>query len=520
MKDGKISVLPHPLFFISFYVRTFVKNSSMRIFKLFSAWILVCLSFLQLYAQPDLSSYNCYSLAAGKLSTIDGSVLLAHNEDAGGDLYVDWHKVERIKHQPGSTITLEQGAKLEQVAETYAFLWLQVPGLHFSDSYLNEWGLAIASNQCLSREDDPQLVDGGISYYLRRLMAERCKTAREAVLLAGSLIERFGYNSSGRTYLVADKTEAWLMAVVNGKHWVAQRVPDDHIAVIPNYYTIGEIDLADNNWFLGSRDIITYAVEKGWFDPYKGKRFNFREAYADPGTLHGLGNIPRHQDGINFFSEKQYGYYDEFPFSFKPKKKLAASDFMTVLNRHNEGTQFEMHPGFNQGNPHNQDIKRICSEINKYGVVAQLRSFLPDPIAHIMWVAPKRPCLQPFIPWYIGMKNVMEEYSRGNPQLRLENHFKEKNVNEQSIGKAFHVFADYADLCDEKYNERSVDAKAFKMKMQQKIFKEMETLEPVFIELYQNEPDKLSSLIDACISNWASETLNKTRELSEKGNNK
>jgi len=466
-------------------------------------------------AQPDLSSYNCYSMVAGKLSTADGSVFLAHNEDAGGDRYVDWHKVDRIRHQPGSFITLEKGAKLDQVEETYSFLWLQVPGLQFSDSYLNEWGVAVASNQCSSREDKPQLVEGGIGYYLRRIMMERCKTAHEAVLLAGSLIEKYGYHSSGRTYLVADEQEAWLMAVVQGKHWVAQRVPDDHIAIIPNYYTIGEIDLADQGQFLGSKDIITYAIDRGWFDPYKGKRFSFREAYADPGTLEGLGNIPRHLDGINFFSEKQYTYYDAFPFSFKPKKKLAVNDIMAVLGRHNEGTQFEIHPDFNLGNPHNLDIKRICDDSNKYGVVAQLRSNLPDPIAHVLWVAPKRPCTQPFIPWYIGTKKIMVEYSRGDAPLQLKNHFQEKDIMGQTKGKAFHYFSEYADHCDANYKDRSVVLKSFKKETEQKILDNQAVFEQIFSEMYRNDPLQTNGMIDAYVTKWAAYTLNHIREMSE-----
>lgn len=482
-------------------------------------WIIVLLWVLTIQAfqaQSDISSYNCYSLAVGKLATADGSVIVAHNEDAGGDQYVDWHKVGRVQHKQGSFVTLEKGAKVDQVEETYAFLWLQVPGLQFSDTYLNEWGVAVASNQCLSREDQAELTDGGIGYFLRRLMAERCKTAREAVLLGGSLVEKYGYHSSGRTYLVADEDEAWLLAVVKGKHWVAQRVPDDHIAIIPNYYTIGEIDLSDPANFLGSKDLVTYAIERGWFDPYKGNRFNFREAYGDPGTLHGLGNVPRHLDGINFVSGKQYGYYDKLPFSFKPGSKLTLNDIMTLMGRHNEGTQFGIHPDFNRGNPHDQDIKRICDDINKYCAVAQLRTDLPDPIAHVLWIAPKRPCIQTFIPWYIGIENVMTEYSRGEPQLRIEQHFKEKDVKTQTSGKAFHYFGDYADYCDLDYNERSKELKQFKQETQQKILEGQPAFEQAFSEMYLHEPSQTVGMIDAYVARWASFTLNHIRELAEK----
>jgi hypothetical protein len=45
-------------------------------------------------------------------------------------------------------------------------------------------------------------------YMLRRLLAERTKSAREAVLPAGELIEKFGYRASDRTYSIVDRNEA------------------------------------------------------------------------------------------------------------------------------------------------------------------------------------------------------------------------------------------------------------------------------------------------------------------------
>lgn len=57
-----------------------------------------------------------------------------------------------------------------------------MPNFFFSDSYLNEWAVAIASDASSSKERSPYAVtQGGIMYWLRRLVAERAKTAREGV---------------------------------------------------------------------------------------------------------------------------------------------------------------------------------------------------------------------------------------------------------------------------------------------------------------------------------------------------
>ena len=103
-------------------------------------------------------------------------------------------------------------------------------GLLFSDGHLNEHGVAITSDACGTREDDYETLvrrgeirDGGIGYMLRRLVAQRARTAREGVELAGRLIERFGYVHSGRTYVIADPREAYIIETA-GHHWAVKRV--------------------------------------------------------------------------------------------------------------------------------------------------------------------------------------------------------------------------------------------------------------------------------------------------------
>jgi dipeptidase len=460
---------------------------------------------------------NCFSMLAGREVSLDGSVMIAHNEDDWGDLYVDWHKVPRIQHEKGSMLTIEKGGQLAQVDETYSFFWMQMPGMQFSDSYMNEWGLTIASNQCRSREDQPDLTDGGIGFYLRRIMTERAKTAREAVEIGGQLVEKFGYHYSGRTYLVADSKEAWMMSVVQGKHWIAQRVPDDHIAIIPNYYTIQEIDLTDTANFLGSKDIITYAIKRGWFKTDTGERFNFRKIYGDPETLHGIWNIPRHMAAINHFSESAYNYYDNFPFSFQPKSKISHVDIMEIMGTHGEGTQFEISPNYNLGNPHDTEIKRVCSGGNQYGFVAQLRdNGLPAPIAHVMWLAPKRPCIQAFTPWYVGITEIPENFSRDNPRTCLAKHFKEEDLKSKTAGKAYWRFKEFADSCDKNYTVLSTPMKTFKATFQKSILQQQPVFEEVFVQAYNTDEEKALQILNNYVGGLALKILEHT-EKSLKG---
>ncbi|MHC4085892.1 MAG: C69 family dipeptidase [Planctomycetota bacterium] len=181
-----------------------VKKSFIRILPVLALFALGTMFLL-----PAAPCEGCFSIVAGKDASVDGYVIVAHNEDDTIPQIVNHHKIPRRKHSRGDKVKLLNGGRLNQVEQTWAYIWSEMPGMLFSDSYINEWGVSVTSDNCPSREDKPRITDGGIGYMLRRLVAERAKSAREGVLLAGRLVERFGYIDSGRTYIICDST-GWL----------------------------------------------------------------------------------------------------------------------------------------------------------------------------------------------------------------------------------------------------------------------------------------------------------------------
>src|ERR1043166_8290516 len=75
----------------------------------------------------------------------------------------------------------------------------------------------------------------GLNYSdLSRIAMERAKTAREAVEIIGSLIDKHGYATyGGNSHLFADVNEGWILINFAGgqKLWVAQRLSPDEIRV-------------------------------------------------------------------------------------------------------------------------------------------------------------------------------------------------------------------------------------------------------------------------------------------------
>ncbi|HNS17486.1 MAG TPA: C69 family dipeptidase [Bacteroidales bacterium] len=425
----------------------------------------ICLLFVLFQAtvmaqQSDLHPFNCFTVIAGKNATTDGSVLFAHNEDDYGTRIVNWYKVEHHIHDSTERLTINRdGTSIRQAVETNAYLWLDMPELESSDTYMNEYGVVIASDQCDSREDNPELTEGGIGYWLRRIMAERAKSAREAVQIGGELIDRFGYIHSGRSYFIADPNEAWILAVVRGKHWVAQRIPDDKVAVVPNFYTISNVNLEDSSHYLGSSDLIGYALAKGWYDPKKDGEFSFRKAYSSPDKLVHKSNISRMWKGVNALAMNEYELDDDLPFSFLPERKVSLANLMDLLRDHYEGTSLDLTNGYQKGNPHFTENDPICSSTTQYGFVAQLRNYLPVDIGAVLWIAPYRPCVHPFVPWYCGLTSIPGPYQKYPLSEALDNHFNPPaDLYAVADTLAYWYFFNHAKEIDGSYGELSPKA--------------------------------------------------------------
>lgn len=338
----------------------------------------------------------CFSIVVGKNASTDGYVIVGHNEDDEAPQIVNHHKVPRRSYPPGSRVKLRNGGSLEQVQQTWAYIWSEMPGMLFSDSYVNEWGVAVASDNCPSREDKPELTDGGIGYMLRRLVAERAKTAREGVLLAGSLVERFGYIDSGRTYIICDPNEGWLFCVVNGKHWLARRVPDGEVAMVANTYTIRRVDLEDKANVLASKDIIDYAQSRGWYDPQADGPFDFGAIYASPKAAANPNNTGRQWSGLMYVAANPPKPGPNLPFSVVPRQKLSVTDVMQVL-RHDKDSEIRPAPA------DSRFACALCSGATQTSFVTRLGKGMPSDIGIVYWVCLASPGTSFYIPFHFGI---------------------------------------------------------------------------------------------------------------------
>ncbi len=434
---------------------------------------------LCLFLQPLESGFACFTIVVGKKASKDGAVIFGHNEDDGGRRVVNAWLVPRMTHQENEWIVLTHGGTVPQVRETWSYLWFQMNDLSFSDYYMNEWGVTIASDACDSREDRPELTDGGIGYYLRRIVAERARTAREGTRIAGDLLDHFGYASSGRTLVICDPQEGWLLSIVAGKHWVAQRVPDDAVVILPNVYVVRGVDFNNTNDFMFSKsDIREYARRRGWYSGNDKAPFDFAAVFSPPpgkeskaarrgyDTRQWQGQ--RLVTGIEVTTKEAQDH--GLPFAVIPNRKLDARDVMAVLRDHYEGTVYspqDMRALFRKMkadetgawpsgfavNPNMTTERTICTSTTQFSTVAQLRAGLPPALGCVLWTSYGRPDCHAFVPWYLGLGRIPSSFTRfpgvNDPLMALKYHFeKVPGVFEYDFHAAYWIFNDLENLVD------------------------------------------------------------------------
>ncbi len=471
--------------------------------------LLITINALAQAGQPR----NCFSVVVGKAASADGSVLFAHNEDDGGDLFVNVIKVPARAHDSGSSLTLTTGARYPQAEATLATLWFGIPTMRFADAWANEHAVVVASNVCRSKEDSVELTDGGIGTWLRRLVAQRARTAKEGVRVAAAAIDSLGYLSSGRSYVICDRQEGWVLSVVKGRHWIAHRVPDDEVMVLANCYTMGEVDLADTVNVLYSPDLIDYATERGWYDPASGDAFDFARVYGDPQSLIAPVNTHRMWRGINLMARDSVDMDGPFPFSFTPDTLITRTRLMTVLRDHYEGTPLDRSQGYTRGSPHQANEHTICADINQCGFVAQLRPHLPAALS-VLWWAPRRPDTQAFQPWYLGILEAPDGYGTGTPAGLFEQHLNPADSTRAALRDiAFADFRTLAEWVDLYYIEHYPDVRAVWDSVQVEWFDEQKKVDRTVQKLWRTTPDEALMQLTEFTHRCAREAWQRARSM-------
>jgi len=392
--------------------------------------------------EPEL---GCTSIMAGRLATTDGSVMTAHTCDGN---YRQWiNIVPHAQHYEGGTTKVYMGkmhtetssdpqnitekGEVPDVKETYAFLNTAYP-------CMNEHQLAIGETTIGGKKELYNSSGVFMIEEVERLMLERCTTAREAIKLAGQLVKEYGYGDWGECITIADKKEVWQFEIFGAglreksTVWAAVRIPDDHIGISANIPRIGELDLENPDRYLASDNVISFAVEKGWWDPKSGEQFKFWKAYSGqkPFSIREFYVFSRLAPSLNLSLEAE-----ELPFSVKPDSKVSVRDLLKMYRETYEGTEYDMTKNLlvedrksggmaksPLANPWmSRDMFTLLNTLKPgvierwrtiaisgcaYATVLQCRAWLPDPVGGVCWLAFDNPAQSARIPIFAGVTEL------------------------------------------------------------------------------------------------------------------
>ena len=483
---------------------------------------------------------GCTTILVGKDASADGSVIACQTADCGVCDFT-WHYVPAADHKEGAVRKIyhinqiktwppevggkwvkyvegDTGVEIPQVPHTYAYQ-------HAVFGHMNEHQLGIAESSIGCQRKMMNSTPSAIMDIttLTMLAMERCKTAREAIQLMGSLAEKHGYgfHDGGEMLAVADPKEIWLFEIMPvgplwtsasgkpGAVWCAQRVPDDQVSFCPNESRIGEIDLKIKDYFMASSNVVSYAVENGFYDSAGGKPFSWKRAYSpSPGSAAGtrgrrgrLWRLFSLAAPSQNFSPETEGM--DFPFSVKPDKKLSVKDVIDLTRDKYQGARFDPAAGLKAGpfgNPNyfrgfqvgeKQYFGPRCISVPgvEYTTITQSRSRLPDPIGGINWISFGAQDTSCYIPLYCGMTELPESFGKGD-------HFV---FSRDSARWAF----DYVDFhAQVAYSYAIEDVKAAREKWERGALRDIPVIDQAALEIFKrSQAEAVEFLTDFSVRN-------------------
>jgi dipeptidase len=401
---------------------------------------------------------------------------------------------------------------------------------------MNEHQLAIGESTFGGRkvlQSDEGLID---CQRLCQLMLERCKTAREAIGLAGRLTDKYGWNDAGECLTISDKNEVWHLEIVGpgkgkvGSIWVAQRVPDDHVSVNANASRIRHINLRDKDHFMASENIYEMALDSGWCETKED--FQFCYAYApDSRTSFAARRREWRVFDLVAPSLNLDPNNENYPFSVKPDKPVTLDMLVTIFKDYFEGTPFNfvkditvtdedgktvISPLANPFMPYDMNKvfringgwgwrgeRTIARWYTMYATIIQSRDWLPDPVGGLVWLAIDNVATSVYIPVYCGVTDLPSPYKTPG------------RTNGYSRESAWWAFNRLGTLAAQRWGDMRKDVDAKFVPMQQKLFDDQKGFEDEVVTKMDQDPGQARKMLTDYTMQWGTRAVEQAWKLGD-----
>ncbi|HJV48050.1 MAG TPA: C69 family dipeptidase, partial [Geothrix sp.] len=377
------------------------------------------------------------------------------------------------------------------------------------------------------------------------------RKAKDAVRLVGELLETYGFLPSAgdgsESLVIGDTEEAWVFEVFAvgsgwkkaggkpGAIWAAQRIPDDEAVLIPNWSILKTLDPSDSARCLVSKNYKQEAIDRGWYDPASGRPFIWQEAYAPLPDEVATGRswlfattfAPNFRPSGHPWPNRRLGPEDPakglnayfqtveplsiYPFSLKPEKPISVQDVIAFQRSTMEGTIYDMasdpawrvpdgkgglmqsplatpFPGKDLRNLLRITYRRpVARHRGFYGMVCQLRGWLPDAIGGLYWIYLDNPAISPYVPMYAGVTATAPCYQVYDPEAYSD--------------ASARWTIDFVDnLANLRYRDAIRDVREVRAPFEQSIFDRLPSLEAEALALHRKHPKAAKRLLtDYCV---------------------
>ena len=474
-------------------------------------------------------AFACSNLIVGKKASVDGSVMVSYNAD-------DYGMFGHLCHYPAGT---HPKGSMRQIYDWDSGVYHgeieEAPVTYNVIGNINEFQLSIGETTYGGREemvDSTGILDYGSLIYVT---LQRAKTAREAISVMTSLVEKYGYNSEGETFSICDPNEAWIMemqgtgAGSKGVVWVAMRIPDDAICAHANQSRIGKFNMKDKKNVLYSKNVISYARKMGWFNG-KDSEFSWKNTYAFPDFSGRRFCDARVWSFFNHYADDFDRYLpwalgkdkdaEDMPLWIVPNRKFSVADVENGMRDHYEGTALALDTTSIGGGVYEMPYRPtpltftvdgkqyfnerpISTQQTAFTFVSQLRSWLPREIGGVLWFGNDDANMVAYTPVYCGNTVQPTCYNtKGADAVTF------------SSDNAFWLCNMVSNMVYPRYSQLFPELKAVRDSLETSYFANQTSIEKQAADLYQTDKAAALKLLNNYSNTKADEMLASWKHLA------
>ncbi|MCL2245990.1 MAG: C69 family dipeptidase [Lentimicrobiaceae bacterium] len=506
-----------------------------------------------------MQTFACTNFIVTKGASKDGSVMVSYSADSHtlyGELY-HWQAATYPAGTMMDVVEWDSGAKLGQIPQ--ALRTYNVVG------NMNEHQVCIAETTyggLKELETSNGIMDYGSLIYIT---LQRVKSAREAIKCISDLLDNHGYASSGESFSIIDKNEAWIFELIGkgeamfdakgkplkgwtkGAVWVARRIPDGYVSGHANQARITTFPLANGTTSITNKqfdklynvdvetiyswDVISFAKLKGLYPKEApDAQFSFCDIYApidfsaarycDARVWAGFYRLNK----IEMAKYENYARGDDlsnrFPLWIKPAQKVDVRQVMLLMRDHYEGTSMDMSKDLGAGpfecpyrwRPMTWELdgqkyvheRATATQQTGFSFVGQSRSHLPDALGGILWFSVDDVASTCYVPIFCSITKIPEPFREGNGSMI-----------EYSATSAFWTFTKVSNFVYSRYNSMIKHVIEKQEKWENQSIHDINNMEAHLIDIYKIDPERAIAQLTNFSSQRTNEVVNEWNKLYE-----